>query len=149
MKKDDIFGGVILLIVIVMIGLFLYFAKSAPELSYGPVEIPGSALSVTTPAEYETKILATLVKPGFVTLHRSIGGAPGPIVGVSNFLNSGENIDVNIKLTAEMTKDEQFVLLLHVDNGDETFVVADDMPVTSNGESVRANFVSPGVRQIM
>ncbi len=149
MKKDDIFGGIILIIVIAAIGVFLYFAKSAPELSYGPVEVVGSAISVTTPTKYETKILVTIVKPGFVTLHRSVGSAPGPMIGVSDLLNIGENVEVDIKLSDEMTEGEPFVLLLHVDDGDGMFVVTDDMPVKSNGDIVRADFISPGVRQVM
>ena len=83
MKKDDIFGGVILLIVILGIGMFLYLAKSAPELSYGPVEIAGSAIAATAPGDGEVDIVVTLIKPGFITIHRTIGSAPGPIIGSS------------------------------------------------------------------
>lgn len=143
MKKDDIFGGVILLIVIVAIGLFLYFAKSAPELSYGPVELTGSVLRATPNSTTEVTISGTLVKSGFVTIHQAMGTAPGEIVGTSGLIGAGTFSDVVIHLTKPMEYAGPYVALLHVDNGDGVFVVKDDMPVTSNGASVRADFNSP------
>ena len=140
MKKDDIFGGVILLIVITVIGLFLYFAKPAPELAYAPVEIAGSLIAAMAPGDGEVDITATLVKPGFVTIHKSIGGAPGPIIGSTGLIAAGQNSSVTILTSELMEVGLTYVALLHVDNGDGKFVISQDMPVTSGGESVRADF---------
>ncbi len=142
MKKGDIFGGVILLIVIAMIGLFMYFAKSAPELSYGPVDLSGSVLQAIPDSTTEVTIGGTLVKSGFVTIHQAMGTAPGEIVGTSGLIAAGAFSDVVIHLTKPMEYAGPYIALLHVDNGDGVFVVNDDMPVTSNGASVRADFNS-------
>lgn len=143
MRKDDIFGGVILCIVIAAIGLFLYFAKSAPELSYGPVELSGSVLQATPNSTTEVTISGTLVESGFVTIHQAMGTAPGEIVGTSGLIAAGAFSSVVIHLTKPMEYAGPYIALLHVDNGDGVFVVNDDMPVTSNGASVRADFDSP------
>ena len=140
MKKDDIFGGVILLIVILGIGMFLYLAKSAPELSYGPVEIAGSAIAATAPGDGEVDIVVTLIKPVFITIHRTIGSAPGPIIGSSGLISAGENVSVTILVTEQMDAGSPYIALLHVDNDDGKLVIPQDMPVTSNGASVRSDF---------
>lgn len=139
MKKDDIFGGVILLIVIAAIGLFLYFARPAPELAYAPVEIAGSLIAATAPGDGEVDITTTLIKPGFVTIHKSIGSAPGPIIGSTGLIAVGEN-SVTILTSELMEPGSSYIALLHVDNGDGKLVISQDMPVTSGGASVRADF---------
>lgn len=143
MKKDDIFGGVILLIVIAAIGLFLYFAKSAPELNYGPVEIPGSAIMGVTTMDGYVQVTVATKKPGYITLHRSIGGAPGSIVGISGLVSIGDDWIVPITPSEILEKGLTYIALLHVDNGDGIFRVNDDMPVVSNDVSVRSDFVAP------
>lgn len=140
MKKDDIIGGIILLVVIAAIGLFFFFAKSAPELSYGPVEIAGSTITANAKSTIEVEVTATLIESGFVTIHQSIGGAPGPIIGSSGFIAADENTSVTISTSEPMDVGLTYVALLHVDNGDEKLVITQDMPVTSNGVSVRADF---------
>lgn len=143
MKKDDIFGGVILVAVIAAIGLFFYFAQTVPQLNYGPVELAGSALNATPNSTTEVTISGVLVKPGFVTIHQAMGMAPGEIVGTSGVLASGTLSDTVVHLSRPMEYAGPYVALLHVDNGDGVFMVKDDMPVTSSGASVRADFNSP------
>lgn len=140
MKKDDIVGGVILLIVIVVIASFFMFARPAQELSYAPVEIAGSSIAATAPGDGEVDITVTLVKPGFVTIHKSIGGAPGPIIGSTGLINAGENFSVSILTSEAMEVGLTYIALLHVDNEDGKLIISQDMPVTSNGVSVRADF---------
>jgi hypothetical protein len=141
MKKDDIMGGVMLIIVVAIAGAFFLFAPEAPEISYGPVDLPGSAMAATALGNGEVEVVATLVKPGYVTIHQSIGGAPGPMIGLSGYLNAGEDIATTIVLSELLQPGLPFVALLHVDNGDAEFVTTDDMPVTSGGVSVRSDFV--------
>ena len=140
MKKNDIIGGVFLLVAIFAIGIFFFFARSAPGLSYGPVEIAGSSISAIAPGDGEVDVIATLIKPGFVTIHKSIGGAPGPIIGSTGLINAGENFSVSILTSEAMEAGLTYIALLHVDNDDGTLIISQDMPVTSNGVSVRADF---------
>lgn len=140
MKSNDIIGGVLLLGAIVGIGAFFLFAQKAPELAYGPVEIPGSTITATALGDGEVEVIATLIQPGFVTVHQSLGGAPGPIIGTSGYIDSGTDVAMTILLSESMSTGTTYIALLHVDNNDKQFVVADDMPVTNGGASVRADF---------
>ncbi len=147
MKKDDIVGGVLLLIAILGIGTFFFFAKPAPELSYGPIEVAGSSIAATAVGDAEVDIIAAVQRSGFVSIHESVGGAPGPIIGYSGLISVGSNVSVTILTSQLMTPGLPYVALLHVDNGDGTFIIKDDMPVTSNGVSVRADFNAPAVKE--
>lgn len=143
MKKDDIVGGVLLLVAILGLGAFFLFAQNAPQLTYGPVEIAGSTIAAAASGDGEVEVTATLVEPGFVTIHQSIGGAPGPIIGSSGYIESGTDVAMTLILSELMETGTTYVALLHVDNGDKRFVTEDDMPVTSGGTSVRADFIGP------
>ncbi len=143
MKKDDYIGGALLLVALLGLGAFFLFAQNAPQLAYGPVEIAGSTIAAVASGDGEVEVTATLVEPGFVTVHRSIGGAPGPIIGSSGYIESGFDVAMTLLLSELMETGMTYVALLHVDNGDEQFVAADDMPVTSGGASVRADFIGP------
>lgn len=148
MKKDDVIGGVMLLVVILVAGAFFFFAKQAPELAYGPVEVAGTSLAFDSVVSDMTVTFSpTVVQVGYITVHESIGGAPGPIVGTSQLLSPGSATSVTVDLVKPMTPSMPYVALMHVDNGDGTFVVKDDMPVTSGGASVRADFTSPGLKK--
>ncbi len=143
MKKDDIIGGVFLLVAILGMGAFLFFAQQAPQTSYGPVEIAGSVVAAVPTSSLEVTVSGTIVKSGFITIHQAMGTAPGDIVGVSSLLPAGVLSDTVIHLTKPMVYAGPYVALLHVDNGDGTFVVNDDMPVTNSGATVRADFSAP------
>ena len=142
MKKDYFIEGLILLVVVAL-GAFFLFSRNAPDLAYGSVEIPGSVLMATAPSSEAVDITATTMKPGFITIHESIGSAPGPIIGSSGYLDVQENKNFIIFTSQGMNPATPYIALLHVDNGDGRFVITDDMPVTSNGASVRADFTSP------
>ncbi len=143
MKKDDIIGGAFLLTAILGLGAFFLFAENGSELAYGPVEIPGSTIAATASGDGEVEAIVTLIEPGFVTIHQSIGGAPGPILGTSGYLETGADVGVTLMLSELMEAGTTYVALLHVDDGDERFAASEDMPVTSGGTSVRADFISP------
>ncbi len=143
MKKDDIIGGVFLLTAILGMGAFLFFAQQAPQISYGPVEIAGSIIAAAPNSDLEVIVSGTIVKSGFITIHQAMGTAPGDIVGVSSLLPVSVLADTVIHLTKPMVYAGPYVALLHVDNGDGTFVVKDDMPVTNGGATVRADFNAP------
>lgn len=148
MKKDDMIGGVFLLIAILGMGAFLFFARQAPQTSYGPVEIVGSVIAAAPNSDLEVTVSGMIVKSGFITIHQAMGTAPGDIVGISGLLPAGTLADTVIHLTKPMVFAGPYVALLHVDNGDGTFVVKDDMPVTSSGATVRADFDAPVEKKI-
>lgn len=147
MKKDDVIGGVMLLIVILAVGAFFLFAKQAPELAYGPVEIAGTSLAFdSVVSDTAVTFVPTAIQAGYITVHESLGGAPGPIVGTSKLLAPG-SMAVTVDLVKPMTPSMPYVALMHVDDGDGMFTVKDDMPVTNGGASVRADFTSPGLKK--
>ncbi len=144
MKKDDLTGLVMVLIAIGLMAGFFIFAKNVPQLTYGPVEVAGSSLSVSSvPSDMEVDVETTVIKPGFITIHESIGGAPGPMVGTSSVIATGSNQSIKVSLSKPMTPLMPYIALMHVDNGDGEFVGLDDAPVMSDGKSVRADFTSP------
>lgn len=143
MKKDDVIGGLLLLASIFGLGAFFLFAQSTPQLAYGPREITGSTIAAVASENSQLEVLATLIEPGFVTIHRSMGGAPGPMIGVSEYIAVGKDVSVTLTLSERMETGMTYIALLHVDNGDKRFFMDDDMPVTNNGVSVRADVFGP------
>lgn len=143
MKRDDYIGGALLLTAILGLGAFFLFANNAPQLTYGPVEIAGSAIAATASGDGEVEVTATLIEPGFVTVHQSIGGAPGPIIGSSAYIEAGSDVEMTVLLSELMEAGTTYIALLHVDDGDERLNTAEDMPVTNGGASVRADFIGP------
>lgn len=143
MKKADIQGGIMLLVTILLIGGFFLFAKTVPQLTYGPVEITGSTLAATPNSDLEVTVSGTFLKPSFVTIHQAMGTAPGDIVGTSNLIPAGTTDSIVVHLTKPMVYAGPYVALLHADNGDGAFVVKDDLPVTSDSKTVRADFNAP------
>ncbi len=139
-----ILGGIIAL------GIYLAFAPQAPDLDYKPVDIGGGSIEVSDQESLEVVILnATLVKPGFITIHESMSGAPAKIIGISPLLSEGSHENVAITLTQDMLPGYSYITLLHVDNGDQKYVTEDDLPVMVNGVVVRPDFIAmPSERAI-
>lgn len=143
MTKQDIQGGIMLLIGILAIGAFFFFAKEAPQLAFAPVEIAGSALVANPTSDMSVDVSGTFLKDSFVTIHQAMGEAPGEIIGTSRLIKAGSTETLSIPLTKPMVYAGPYLALLHVDNGDGTFAIKDDMPVTSGGKTVRADFTAP------
>lgn len=146
MTKQDIQGGVILLIVILLIGGFFLFAKETPQLAYGPVEITGSVIVAKPTSNMNVDVSGAFIKDSFITIHQAMGEAPGEIIGISQLIKAGSTETFSIPLTKPMVYAGPYLALLHVDNSDGTFVVKDDMPVTSGGKTVRSDFTAPVVK---
>lgn len=140
MTKGDV--AFLLLVVIGVGGLGAIFAFAPQTPVYAPVEITGSTLSVVAPQDYRVDATVSLRKPGFVTIHQSLGGAPGPLVAVSMYLETTAVIS-SIAVDPALIAGGKYVALLHVDNGDMRFSMDDDLPVTSDGAVVRADFTAP------
>ncbi len=145
MKKGDLFGLIFLGGGILILGTFFLFADDASRLLYAPVDVGGGSISVPEGQQSMSTVtvVATLVRSGFITLHQSVGPAPGPIIGTSQLLNEGSQTVV-IPLSESMTPGLTYIALLHVDDGDGVFEAREDMPVKVNETVVRVDFKASG-----
>lgn len=143
MTKSDIVMLVLLLLALSGLGYLFFFAEQAPETEYYQIEVTGSSLTAKAyPSLTFADISGTIVRGGFVTIHESIGPAPGPVIGTSEYLAPGEYTDKSIVVTPAMLPGYNYIALLHVDDGDQAFEMQEDMPVTSNGQVVRWDFIA-------
>ena len=65
-------------------------------------------------------------KSGYVVIYENTFEPTGEILGVSSFLGVGEYINIPIVLTRNIKVGEFFTAMLHEDNGDRSFNIADD-----------------------
>ncbi|SEN71118.1 CARDB protein [Halorientalis persicus] len=85
---------------------------------------------------------ATLPEGGFVVIHESDDGDAGDVVGVSEYLESGESADIAVELDDDVEDEEDLVAMAHLDSdGDEAFDFVEtdgeeDGPYTTDGEAV-------------
>lgn len=141
MQKGDWIGLGMTGVAIAIFGALLWSAPEAPEVDFGPVDVGGGAVSI--PAQTlagAVTFSAELAKPGFVSIHESVGPAPGEVIGVSSLLPEGATTDATISLSTEMIPGLTYIALLHVDNGDGMYRTDDDMPVKTDGSVVRVDF---------
>lgn len=96
----------------------------SPVAVVNAIKVEGQDVGTTVTVE-----LATLDKPGFVIIHEDTNGTPGKIVGMSALLQPGEN--PGVKVTSKVENDMKYWAMLHADNGDGTFIAADDAPMTN------------------
>lgn len=85
---------------------------------------------------------------GYVVIHESIYREedvirePGDIIGSSALLLPGESQDILVELERTTKDGEEFIAMLHHDNGDGIFVAADDVPIKDeNGDIVLMPFL--------
>lgn len=143
MKKDTI---ILIIAFLVVFGFGAYFMLATPasQTGYRPVDVGGGSISVENqPDDLQSVTLdAELAEPGWITIHESMSGAPADIIGTSEYLEAGVHEDLMISLDQPMSSGFRYIALLHVDDGDRTFVVLDDLPVMVNGEVVRPDFLA-------
>lgn len=59
---------------------------------------------------------------GWVAIHANAGGAPGPVLGVSELLPAGETANLKVTLTKPLTKNATVYPMLHLeDNNNSTY----------------------------
>ncbi len=143
------YSGLLITIVIVLsIGAFLFFAPEK-SLPYAPVNAGGGSITVQDQTAGDiVQLSSDLAAPGFITIHEAMGEAPGRILGISDYLETGSYGGVNIFLTEPMIPGLTYITLLHADDGDQIFDVDYDMPVVVNGEVVRPSFVALSVDDV-
>jgi hypothetical protein len=84
----------------------------------------------------------TLESSGFLVIHELNGnGAPGKVVGVSSLLAAGRNDNVAVNLSSNLRDGEDYVAMLHLDNGDGQFSeTADVVAKDANGNPISMIF---------
>lgn len=144
-KKNDIFGFICIVLALAGVGALFLFAPDAKEIEYMPVELTGSSLTVAEPEDHDhlngLMVTAHLVKPGYINVHQNIGGAPGPVVYSSQYLEAGDYTDYALPVTLEA--DQLYVVLMFTDDGDHVYEAGVDLPVMSNGAIVRQTLSTP------
>lgn len=142
MKRTDFIAPLFVMLAIAGLGYLFFLAPPAKDTTFAPVELPGSTLATVPGISSATAYVfeATLVEDGFITIHQSIGGAPGPIIAASALLLPGTYENIPVALATALVPGSDYVALLHVDNGDGAYIVNDDLPVKANGATVRADF---------
>ncbi|MFZ2681859.1 MAG: hypothetical protein WAZ14_02080 [Patescibacteria group bacterium] len=137
MQKGDWVGLISVGVILMGIGLFLWFAPRVDQLVYAPVEITGSALTgQVTPEENAVTVTAEIKQPGFVVLHEALGEAPGPIAGQTPLLAPGSYTNFLLVPTMPMGPQDYF-LLLFVDDGDGVYEPMVDLPVMTAGQVLK------------
>lgn len=63
----------------------------------------------------------TLPNGGFVAIHSDDGGAPGPVIGVSELLPAGTSEDVEVTLDTPLDADATIFPMAHIDDGNGTY----------------------------
>lgn len=72
---------------------------------------------------------------GFVAIHSDSGGAPGPVIGVTNLLDAGTHDDITITLTQPIEASATVFPMLHTDSdkdGKYTFPGPDGPAMVDN-----------------
>jgi hypothetical protein len=88
---------------------------------YVAAQPPGHSVSVS---------MVRLKRPGFVVIHEDRAGAPGKILGVSSLLPAGDTENLQPITLSRVTRDgETIYAMLHFDDGDGKFDVANDKAV--------------------
>ena len=75
---------------------------------------------------------------GWIVIHSSVAGGPGPILGVSTLQTAGRHSNVIVNLKAPLTASTYLFVMLHTeDNNDGTFdYPTSDQPAQLNGQIV-------------
>lgn len=143
MKKDLLLLFVVI-VVILGLGAFVFFAPKASDLTYKPIDVGGGSITVENqPEDLGIVTLdAELAAPGWITIHESLAGAPANVVGTSTYMDTGSYRDFVIQLSQEMSPGYRYITLLHADDGDGEFDILKDLPVEVDGEVVRPSFVA-------
>jgi hypothetical protein len=157
MNRNTVIGIIIILIVII-IGAILYSQSgTAPEnqnLNPVPNNNTGTSSDSSNQAQAENNLMVADQKPGntvtipasvlsqggYIVIHENNNGAPGKVIGVSAYLNPGENNNVSIKLSRASKNNEQLFAMLHGDNGNKIFDESDDMPIKKDDIPVLMKF---------
>lgn len=137
MKKGDIFGLFSLLVILGGVAALFVFAPQQSEVAFKPIEVEGSALVLIEAGEPGVAVDAVLGKPGFITLHDTIGDAPSTILTSSDLLEEGIHSALTLSVPGGLDPEGNYVMLMVADDGDGVYEPGVDRPVMVNGEVIR------------
>lgn len=125
-----------------LLGYIVFFAPKAPEVNFGAVEVPGTVFTeYSETSEGVITVKGEMGAPGFVTVHKSIGGAPGAIIGQSGYLENGPFMASMVAQEKVMPGDT-YIILAYKDDGDASLQVDPDMPIKVDGKVVRGEVIA-------
>lgn len=118
--------------VMLLTATLLAACSSAAAPTDAPTAAPTAALPPTEPAQEALTPAAlvsdqdatqgsvvidevTAAEPGWIVIHTSVDGAPGPVIGYST-VQTGENLEVPVEIELASATDQLFAML-HVDRG--------------------------------
>ena len=123
-----------------IVGAFFAFAPES-EPGFGQTELPSGSIVVGEPTDStQVTVAAELSAPGYITVHESMGAAPGNTIATSSYLESPVYHQLTLFTDPEMTPGLNYIILLHADDGDRVFDLNNDSAVIVDGEVVRADF---------
>jgi hypothetical protein len=138
MQKGDWLGVVIVVVLLGGVAAFLAWAPDAPISVYAPVEVTGSSVTVGAQAgEESVRVSAEVKRNSFVTVHKAIGDAPGPIVGASALLTPGTHAPLTIELNEPLVPLDAYFILMFLDDGDGVYESGIDLPIMSEGQVIK------------
>ncbi|HRH32064.1 MAG TPA: hypothetical protein PLK06_01940 [bacterium] len=139
LQKGDWLGVAIVIVLLVGIGAFIAFAPKTEVRVYAPVEVTGSAVVLGEVVVDATSVPVTaeVKQAGFVTVHRAIGEAPGPLIGQSPLLSVGTHADLLVPTTEPISPPGEYFVLLFADDGDGVYESGVDLPVMSDGKVIK------------
>lgn len=137
MKKGDIFGLVSLVVMLGAMAALFAFAPERSEVAFTPIEVEGGALVLIEAGEPGVVVDAVLGKPGFITLHDTIGDAPSTILVASDLLDEGIHSAITLAVPGGLDPLLNYVMLMVADDGDGVYEPGVDRPVMVNGEVIR------------
>jgi hypothetical protein len=138
MLKSDWIGVVTVGVILLGLAGLLFLAPEAPTSIYAPVEVTGSSVASGAQAgEQSIRVSAEVKQNGFVTVHRAVGEAPGPIIGASALLVPGTYASLTLEVSEALSPLENYFILLFLDDGDGIYEPGVDLPVMSNGQVIK------------
>ena len=120
MKKHIIPMIVILVVLVLIVVLYSTLTtQKSPGITVSDQSLVGSQVTID---------VFFLDKPGYVVIHKSADGKPGPVIGNSGLVSGSYK---NFKVTIDETQAGTRVFaMLHYDDGDSTYEFpGDDIPV--------------------
>ena len=87
---------------------------------YSGIKEPGNMVQVE---------LAILEKGGFIVVYESSFELTGELLGVSRYLPIGEHTGIFVGFDRGVKDGEEFMIMVHEDNGDGVFKISEDPPV--------------------
>lgn len=99
-----------------------------------------NAVEVTNQMATESVIIgkASLTNGGYVVIHEATAqGAPGAVIGYTNYLNPGQYTNLEIMLRKQVKTGVTLFAMLHTDDGDKTYGFPDeDLPLGDSAGSI-------------